>query len=116
MSNLVKRDSILYIPKAKQLTEDRYIVWHLYPVAVYDYVDVDYSDKQGWLQEEGSDIEMETVVQYIQDESFYSVATEYGFDFIPYEEIGTVYYIDYTTNNPRSIKITLQEAIANALR
>ena len=33
------------------LDNNTYIVWDLYPVAIWDYVDKDWSDKQGWLQE-----------------------------------------------------------------
>jgi len=98
------------------LDNNTYIVWDLYPVAIWDYVDKDWSDKQGWLQEmENGKVSgaMEQVLQYPLDESLEDAFEEEGYDI---ENVDFVYAIEYMSDDPKVEKITVEEAIENAMR
>lgn len=97
------------------LDNNTYIVWDLYPVAIWDYVDKDWSDKQGWLQEmEDGEVSgaMEQVLQYPLDESLEDVLNEEGYYI---ENVDFVYAIEYMSDDPKAEKITVEEAIRNAM-
>lgn len=102
--------------KNEVLTNNAYIVWSLYPVAIWDYVNKDWSDEQGWLQEmEDGEVlgEMEQVVQYPFTESLEDAFEEEGYYV---DTVDSVYAIEYMTDDPKSEKISIEEAISNALR
>lgn len=97
------------------LNNNAYIVWNLYPVAIWDYVDKDWSDKQGWLQEiEDGEVvgAMEQVLQYPLTESLEDAFEEEGYYI---ENVDFVYAIEYMSDDPKAEKITIEEAIKNAL-
>ncbi len=108
-------NSVLYMygdtPRFQENGKDSYLVWNLTPVAVYDYVDPDYSDVQGWLQEIPStgNIESESIVQYVIVESFESALSEFGYSFIDVSKI----YIRENYED-RAILESSEKAVANA--
>lgn len=100
--------------KDEILNNNAYIVWDLYPVAIWDYVDKDWSDKQGWLQEmEDGEVvgEMEQVLQYPLTESLEDAFEEEGYRI---EDVDFVYAIEYMSDDPKAEKITIEKAVRNA--
>ena len=96
------------------LDNNTYIVWDLYPVAIWDYVDKDWSDKQGWLQEmEDGEVVggMEQILQYPLTESLEDVFEEEGYRI---EDVDFVYAIEYMSDDPKAEKITIEKAVRNA--
>jgi hypothetical protein len=93
---LISDGSVLYSfsmePRFVHKDMDSYLVWTLVPVAIYDYVNRDYSDKQGWLQEipHTGTLDYEEIVQYVCVESFEDALEEFGYEFI---DVGTVYVL-----------------------
>lgn len=121
---LLKSGNIVYFANPNRLEvaygfSGPYVVWNLYPVAIYDYVNPDYSDKQGWLQEfnNGKQVlyDMDQLLQYINDESFTDVAKDYGYESV---EVSGVYLRVYDKNEdtmsaPRLIDT--DDAVDNAM-
>lgn len=108
-------NSILYTyrgsPRFQEKGKDSYLTWNLIPVAIYDYVDPDYSDKQGWLQEipHTGNIDSESIVQYVFVESFEDAMAEFGYSFI---DVHKIYVREYEKE-----RATLQDVdvvVANA--
>lgn len=98
------------------LDNGTYIVWDLYPVAIWDYVDKDWSNRQGWLQEmEDGEVAggLEQVVQYPLVESLEDLFQDEGYEIV---DVDSVYAIEYMADDPKSEKISIDEAISNALR
>ena len=108
-------NSILYIyrdtPRFQENGKDSYLVWTLIPIAVYDYIDPDNSDIQGWLQEipGTGNIDEESIVQYVISESFENALSEFGYSFI---DVSTIYIRDYDEEQITSRSVF--DAIANA--
>lgn len=87
----IEDDGVLYYPVIDSsvmqtvddiLNDSSYIAWTLYPVAIYDYVDPDNSDEQGWLQEiENGEVngDVLNLVQYLGTESFEECVEDNGF-------------------------------------
>ena len=117
MKLIVSNDQILYAPKFSRFQDkgsDSYIVWDLTPVAIYDYVDPDYSNKQGWVQEipYTGEIDLEQIVQYTYVESFKNALEDFGYAFI---DVDTIYVKDVDDEgNVVSTKLTAEEAVDNA--
>lgn len=100
--------------KDEILNNNAYIVWDLYPVAIWDYVDKDWSDKQGWLQEmEDGEVSgaLEQVLQYPLTESLEDAFEEEGYRI---EDVDFVYAIEYMSDDPKAEKITIEKAVRNA--
>lgn len=101
-------NSILYTlrrdPRFQYNGKGSYLIWDLIPVAIYDYVDPDYSDIQGWLQDTAGmiNIDAESIVQYVIAESFESDLAEVGYSFI---DVSNIYIKDYGEE-----RATLQDA------
>lgn len=98
------------------LDNGTYIVWDLYPVAIWDYVDKDWSNRQGWLQEmEDGEVAggLEQVVQYPLVESLEDFLQDEGYEIV---DVDSVYAIEYMEDDPKSEKISIDEAVSNALR
>lgn len=116
MQLIVSDNNILYTLRGEPRFQDNgtnsYLVWTLVPVAIYDYVDPDYSDKQGWLQEipHTGEIDLEEIVQYVYIESLTSILGEYGYEF---KDVNTVYVWDRDTERP--VPDTAEAAVENAL-
>lgn len=115
-----KRLYVVCNPKMERkediLDNGTYIVWDLYPVAIWDYVDKDWSDVQGWLQEmEDGEVvgDLEQVIQYPLVESLEDLLQDEGYEVV---DVGSVYAIEYMEDDPKSEKISIEEAISNALR
>lgn len=110
-----ENNSIIYTfrgtPRFQEKGKDSYLVWNLLPIAIYDYVDPDYSDVQGWLQDTTGmrDIESESIVQYVISESFEDALAEFGYSFI---DVSNVYVKDY--GDERATSQSVFDAIANA--
>lgn len=127
---LLKGDSfgpVLYVPvisaDVKQtigkdiLNNKSYMVWNLYPVAIYDYINPDWSDAQGWKQEiQGGQVhgDMETIIQYPFDESFEQCCEENDYKVVNVNEL-TLFNYDRPENEMRKT-ISIEEAIENALK
>lgn len=117
-----ENNKILYFAKAESnLSGDitnPSIRWTMYPIAVWDYVDPDYSDKQYWLQQFVPNTGLypnETFeeIQFIFDETGQSVFQETGYNLILVSE---VYFKDfYNDPDARAKKISVEDAINNAL-
>lgn len=121
ITNLYENNGILYFANASSLNGDidnPYVIWTLYPIAVWDYVDPDYSDKQYWVQQitDRGMFPNETYewVQYIRHESIISCANDEKFHFLG--TCKSVYFKDYI-NNPddKAQKISVEEAVSNAM-
>lgn len=98
------------------LDNGTYIVWDLYPVAIWDYVDKDWSNRQGWLQEmEDGEVagDLEQVVQYPLVESLKDLLQDEGYEIV---DVDSVYAIEYMEDDPKSEKISIDEAVSNTLR
>ena len=83
-------------------------------MAIWDYVDKDWSDKQGWLQEmEDGEVVggMEQILQYPLTESLEDVFEEEGYRI---EDVDFVYAIEYMSDDPKAEKITIEKAVRNA--
>lgn len=96
-----------------------YIVWKLYPVAIYDYVDPDWSDTQGWLQEIQDGYvngETEGFAQYVCDDTFKELLTEFGYELVDIRDDYEITMIDYDKDEPKPVKISIKEAVNNALK
>lgn len=96
-----------------------YIVWELYPVAIYDYVDPDWSDTQGWLQEIKEGYvhgEVEAIAQYVYDDTFKELLTEFGYELVDIRDDYEITMIDYDKDDPKPVKISIKEAVDNALK
>ena len=92
--------------------------WTMYPIAVWDYVDPDYSDIQYWVQQSvpGTGLypnETFGEIQFILDESAQDVFAEAGYTL---KDVSEIYFKDYY-NDPdaRASKISVEDAINNAL-
>lgn len=113
-------DNILYFPKSEKTHGDMcnpYLIWTLYPVAIWDYVNPDYSDRQGWIQQVTSrglfPNETYEIVQYVMSESLEDCLIEDGYTPIT---ISKVFYKDYISNpDDRAKQIIIGDAIYNAL-
>lgn len=112
-------DNILYFPKAGGIQGDMcnpYVIWTLYPIAVWDYVDPDYNDKQYWIQQvtDRGMFPNETyeVLQYVMTESFEECLNAAGYTSIT---ISKIFYKDYLSNpDDRAQQIHIGDAIYNA--
>jgi len=110
-------NSILYtyreIPRFQEKGKDSYLVWTLIPIAVYDYVDPDNSDVQGWLQEipTTGNIDEESIVQYVMIESFEQSLAEFGYSFI---DVSKIYIKNYNYEEEQAGYQSVFDAIANA--
>ena len=100
-------------PRFQEKGKESYLLWTLIPIAIYDYVDPDYSDVQGWLQDlnviDGNSIEDEVIVQYVLTESFEEAMAQFGYSFI---DIHTVYVKEYHAE--RAVPSSADTAVANA--
>lgn len=114
-------DKILYHPVASSRIAgdgvNPYIIWTLYPIAIWDYVDPDYSERQGWIQQVSTKglfpNETYEILQYIVSESLEECLTADGYDL---NTTSKVFYKDYI-NNPddRAQQISVEDAIFNAM-
>jgi hypothetical protein len=101
-------NSILYTcrraPRFQDDGKASYLVWDLVPVAIYDYVDPDYSDNRGWLQDTAGmiNVDSESIVQYVITESFENALAEFGYSFI---DVSNIYIKEYGEE-----RATLQDA------
>lgn len=116
-----ENNKILYFAKASEnLSGDitsPSIRWTMYPIAIWDYVDPDYSDKQYWVQQvvPGKGLypnETHEEIQFISDESFRDVLTETGYNLIA---VSSIYYKDFYPDGGRAEKISVEDAINNAM-
>lgn len=119
MKLIVSNNSILYAAKFSRFEEkygddalDSYMIWSLTPVAIYDYVNPDYSDQQGWLQEipHTGKIDSEEILQYPYVESFKDALEEFGFAFIDVDTI----FVRNSNDGENITRATAEEAVANA--
>lgn len=64
--------------------KNSYSVYHLYLVAGVDYVNPDWSDQQGWVNNERfiEDVQLETFVHYFVVESLEDALAEEGYEII----------------------------------
>lgn len=112
---LISNGDVLYSfsrePRFEHKDMDSYLVWTLVPVAIYDYVNRDYSDKQGWLQEipHTGTLDYEEIVQYVCTESFEDALDEFGYEFV---DVNTVYVMEEDTEV--SEPVSAEEAVSNA--
>ncbi len=112
---LISDGSILYSfsrePRFEHKDIDSYLVWTLVPVAIYDYVNRDYSDKQGWLQEipHTGTLDYEEILQYVCVESFEDALEEFGYEFV---DVTTIYVL--SENNEVAKPETAETAVSNA--
>lgn len=115
-------DNILYFAKAESNlggdVTNPSIRWTMYPIAVWDYVDPDYSDIQYWVQQSvpGTGLypnETFGEIQFILDETAQDVFAESGYTL---KDVSEIYFKDYY-NDPdaRASKISVEDAINNAL-
>lgn len=114
MQLIKSEDNILYAVKFNSFVpkdSDSYITWTLVPIAVYDYVDVDYSDVQGWLQDIGytGELDYAQIVQYVYTESLESSLQDFGYEFINVKEI---YIKEYSEE--RAVRSDAKQAVDNA--
>lgn len=119
MKLVVSDNNILYAAKFSRFEEkfgddcmDSYIIWSLTPVAIYDYINPDYNDQQGWLQEipHTGQVDSEEILQYPYIESFSDALKEFGFSFT---DVDTV-YVRSSYDGENIQKATAEEAVANA--
>jgi len=114
MQLIKSEDNILYAVKFNSFVpkeSDSYIIWTLVPIAVYDYIDVDYSDVQGWLQEIGytRELDYEQILQFVYNESLESSLPDFGYEFIDVQDIFVKEY-----NEERAVRVSAKEAVDNA--
>lgn len=112
--------SILYFAKAESnlggdITNPS-LRWTMYPIAVWDYVDPDYSDKQFWVQQSVPNTGLypnETFeeLQYILDETAQDVFAESGYKL---KAVSEIYFNDFESDS-RAKKISVEDAVYNAL-
>lgn len=118
----LKDNNIIYFPvpenqvTSRTYTDDHpYVRWSLYPIAVWDYVDPDMSDAQGWVQELKSLINLDivSIVQYIKEESLDFLIDDEGYERI---EVSTI-YCRYWAPDPEMTteKIDAETAVHNSL-
>ena len=115
-----ENNNILYFPVAQGITGDMdnpTVRWTLYPIAAWDYVDPDYSDKQGWLQHVTQNgtypNELFEEIQFIADETLGAVLQDAGYNLI---SVSTIYRKDfYEDSEGRARKISTEQAIYNSL-
>lgn len=123
---LLRMNNIIYYPLNSELrsnygsdNDNPYVIWTLYPVAIRDYINPDWSDAQGWVQEIDKDLKVhlqETyeILQYIIDESFNECIQDEGISWI---ELSTIYLRDYSEleDDIKAVQINIEDAVENAL-
>lgn len=124
---LWKMDNIVYYAEAQRLeasySDNPYVVWYLYPIAIRDYVDPDWSDAQGWVQEKHKgklqlDDKFETLTQSVVYESFNQVAQDFGYETIDFDS--PIWFVDYDNwderkDSPTRVKMSANDALKNAI-
>lgn len=108
-------NDILYYPRLYNTVDrglESYTMWSLVPIAIYDYVDPDYSDVQGWLQEipGTGEISYQELTQSICIESLEDVLVDEGFEFV---DITDDIYV--RNNDERATRISIKDAVDQAL-
>lgn len=124
---VLRYDGKLYVPKKAStvlmtlgvdiLNRNCYITWNLYPLAIYDYTNPDYDDVQGWKQEiQGGYVhgEMETLVQYVLNESFEECCRDNDFEIVDIRD--DIILFDYDKDEVLRKPISIEEAIGNAIK
>lgn len=112
---LISDGNVLYSfsqePRFQHKDMDSYLVWTLVPVAIYDYVNRDYSDRQGWLQEipHTGTLDGEQIVQYVCTESFENALNEFGYEFV---DVNTVYVMGEGAEVAKPV--SAEKAVSNA--
>lgn len=117
---LYESNNILYVPVARNIQGDMVnpnLRWEMYPIAVWDYVDPDYSDKQYWVQQmiPGKGMYPNDIIdelQYILTESAQDGFRECGYNQTP---VSRVYYKDFKNPDERAKQISVEDAVNNAL-
>ena len=117
---LYESNNILYVPVARNIQGDMLnpnLRWEMYPIAVWDYIDPDYSDKQYWVQQmiPGKGMYPNDIVdelQYILTESAQDGFRECGYNRI---SVSRVYYKDFKNPDERAKQISVEDAVNNAL-
>ena len=117
MKLVINNDQILYTlrdtPRFKYDSEvcNSYIVWTLIPIAIYDYVNPDYSDQQGWLQDipYTGELDYEEIVQYVCQESLKEALEDSGYSFI---DVDSIYVVG--EGREHSELVPAETAVANA--
>ena len=87
----------------------------MYPIAVYDYVNPDINDMQGWVQElKGlKSVDILSILQYIKSESLSDCLSEEGYEEV---EIRSIYYQGWNQNEDMIVStIDAEEAVENSL-
>lgn len=118
MKLIKSENNILYASRFSRFEEkfgndctSSYIIWTLVPTAIYDYVNPDYSDQQGWLQEipHTGTLDGEEILQYVYTESFKDALNDFGYSII---DVNTVFVRRDT--DERAQRSTAEEAVSNA--
>ena len=118
---LYESNNILYVPVARNIQGDMLnpnLRWQMYPIAVWDYVDPDYSDNQNWVQQVIPNTgmypnEINEELQFVLEETAQDGFKEVGYTQI---SVSTIYYKDfYDESNGRAKKISVEDAVNNAL-
>lgn len=117
---LYKYGNVIYHPVAsREVTrygeEAPYVLWSMYPIAVYDYVNPDVNDTQGWVQELTGlkSVDMLSILQYIKSESLSDCLSEEGYEEV---EIRSIYYQGWNQNEDMIVStIDAEEAVENSL-
>lgn len=100
------------------INNDSYVRWSLVPVAIYDYIDPDNSDVQGWLQEYPTieNIQSDGIVQYLFSESLEEALNQFAYSLI---DVGEVYLKIYDNGEPDQFtgirRISAEDAVYNAV-
>lgn len=122
MKFLVDINMILYYYEARKLEavySDRpYIIWNLYPIAIKDYINPDWSDAQGWVQEivdghinfDG----IEQLIQYPIEESFKETYEDFAYTEIDVNKIFARIISQNSGEDMTTSEISFEEAIRNA--
>ena len=117
----LKDNNIIYFPVPDNaiafriLDNHPYVRWSLYPIAIWDYINPDISDAQGWVQEFKSlrNLDSFGIVQYIKEESLDFIIDDEGYERV---EVSTIYFRDWAPGQEmKTEKIDAETAVHNSM-